>query len=292
MLADRGLGQDRSRRGPWHASGFVPSMLGHPVTYYMRSPVFIIAADTDLETARHRLETQNVSCLGVSDGAEPLAAVISRTDLLRVARIVRGAEGASKLVLPAQKVRDHMHAPVFTLGPEADMVSAAREMAERSVHRLFVRKPHTLFGVVGTVEVMRALVDARVTTPVAALMSAPVGTVDARTPLAEATQRLRSTGVTGLVVVTGAEERPVGMFTQREALESTAHADHLPVDVMMSARFITVHETTALHHAAAQAAATRARHVLVMEGKHLVGIVSGLDFAKAAAAAAAVGSHH
>ncbi len=139
---------------------------------------------------------------------------------------------------------------------------------------------------------MRALVDARVTTPVAALMSAPVGTVDARTPLAEATQRLRSTGVTGLVVVTGPEERPVGMFTQREALESTAHADHLPVDVMMSSRFITVHEITALHHAAAQAAATRARHVLVMEGKHLVGIVSGLDFAKAAAAAAAVGSHH
>jgi CBS domain-containing protein len=142
---------------------------------------------------------------------------------------------------------------------------------------------HTVFGVVGTLEVMRALVDARDETPMEELMSAPVGTIDATTPLAEATDRLRSTGVIGLVVVAGSSERPVGMFTQREALESSAHADGVPVDVVMNARFITVHRHTSLHHAAAQAAATRARHLLVMDHQHLVGIVSGLDFARAAA---------
>lgn len=263
-------------------------VLARPVTYYLKSPVFVVSADTDLETARHRMEMQHVSCLGVSDGPEPLAAVISRTDLLRVGRFERSREGISRLALPEHPIRMHMHAPAYALGPGADMGSAAAEMVRHSVHRLFVRTQHSLFGVVSTVEVMRALVDARDTTPVEALMSAPVGTLDAATPLAEATYRLRSTGVTGLVVVSGADARPVGMFTQREALESHAHADDVPVDVVMSARFITVHRHTALHHAAAQAAATRARHVLVVEGKQLVGIVSGLDFAKAASA----GAHH
>lgn len=258
-------------------------MLARPVTYYQRNPVFVVSADTDLETARHRLETHNVSCLGVSDGADPLAAVLARTDLLRVGTFERSSAHVSRLVLPAQKVRDHMRAPVFTLSPTDDMGGAARAMVRHSIHHLFVRHEHTVFGVISSYEIMRALVDERDQTPVAKLMSQPVGTVDANTPISEATDQLRSSGVTGLVVVSGPDERPVGMFTQREALEVNAHADDVPVDVVMSARFIPVHRSTTLHHAAAQAAATRARHVLVMEGKHLVGIVSGLDFARAAA---------
>ena len=257
-------------------------MLTRPVTYYMVQPVFTVSADTDLEPARHRLDAHNVSCLGVSDGAEPLAAVLSRTDLLRAGRFERSAEGASKLVLPAQNVRTLMHAPVFTVPPTADMAEVARELSERSVHRVFVRLLHTVFGVVSTFEVMRALVEARDATPVEALMTSPVGTVEATVPVAEAIRRLRTAGVRGLVVVIGPNSRPVGMFTQREALEASAHLDDVPVDVLMSSRFISVHPTTALHHAAAQAAATRARHVLVMDGEHLVGIVSGLDFARAA----------
>jgi CBS domain-containing protein len=257
-------------------------MLTRSVTHYLKSPVFTVSADADLETARQRLEAHNVSCLGVSVGPEPLAGVVSRSDLLRAGRYERSADGTSRLVLPAQIVRERMHSPVFTLEPSDDMATAAREMAARSVHRLFVRKQHTVFGVVGTLELMRALMEARVQTPVEALMSTPVGTIRAETPLSEAVHRLRSTGVTGLVVVTGERERPVGLFTQREALEASAHADDLPVDVLMSARFIQVHPHTALHYAAAQAAATRARHLLVMEGDALVGIVAGLDFAKAA----------
>lgn len=257
-------------------------MLARPVTYYLKHPVFTLSADTVLETARQRMDAHNVSCLGVSDGSEPLAGVLSRTDLLRAGTFQRSAEGASKLVLPAQNVRDLMHAPVFSIEPTADMSLAAAELVRHAVHRVFVRKLHSVFGVVSTFEVMRALVDARITTPVEQLMSSPVGTVDAATPISEAIFRLRSTGVTGLVVVVGAEERPVGMFTQREALESNAHVDDVPVDVVMSSRIISVHPGTAVHHAAAQAAATRARHVLVMDGQRLAGIVSGLDFARAA----------
>lgn len=258
-------------------------MLTRPVTYYLKQPVFTLSADAELETARQRMDAHNVSCLGVSDGPEPLAGVVSRTDLLRAGTFQRGAEGASKLVLPAQKVRDFMHSPAFALDPTANMSQAAAELVRHAVHRVFVRKLHSVFGVVGTVEVMRALVDARVTTPVEGLMSSPVGTLDAATPISEAIFRLRSTGVTGLVVVAGKDERPVGMFTQREALESNAHVDDVPVDVVMSARIISVRPGTAVHHAAAQAAATRARHVLVVDGSRLAGIVSGLDFARAAA---------
>ncbi|MFO0566210.1 MAG: CBS domain-containing protein [Polyangiaceae bacterium] len=256
-------------------------MLDRPVTYYLRSPVFSVAADTELSTVRQRLESHNVSCLGVSEGADPLAGVVSRTDLLRIARFERSAEGASHMVLPTQKVRELMHRPVYCIEPNETLRAAARAMVTHSVHRVFVRKAKTVFGVVGTQEVMRALVDARVNTHMSELMSAPVGTMDATTPLSEAVQRLRSTGVTGLVVVT-AEGTPIGLFTQREALEATGHADDVPVDVVMSARFIGVQPNSSVHHAAAQAAATRARHILVMDGRQLKGIVAGLDFARAA----------
>ena len=260
-------------------------MLDRPVSHYMRTPVFSVAAETDLETVRHRLATHNVSCLGVFDGAEPLAGVISRTDLLKAGRFERSETGAYALVLPAQEVRALMHRPAFCVDPAESVRTAASGMVEQRVHRLFVRKARNVFGVVGTLEVMRALVESRAKAHVSELMTSPVGTLDVATPLAEASLSLRAAGVTGLVVVLGPDEVPVGVFTQREALESSAHAGDAPVEGVMSARFITVNPRTALHHAAAQAAATRARHLLVMENNRLLGIVAGLDFARAAARA-------
>ncbi len=88
--------------------------------------------------------------------------------------------------------------------------------------------------------------------------------------------------MTGVVVIDGAGS-PVGMFTQREALEVRRHLTEMPVDLAMSARFITVAPHTALHYAAAQARSTRARHVLIVVDRSLTGIVAGLDFARAAA---------
>ena len=50
----------------------------------------------------------------------------------------------------------------------------------------------------------------------------------------------------------------------------------------MSHALLCLHRTTPLHRAAAQAAVTRARRVLVIDDREAVGVVTGLDFARLA----------
>ena len=259
-------------------------MLNRPVSHYMSSPVFAIAADADLETARTRLEQHHVSSLLVQDGDHHLAGVISRTDLLRAGEVSLEPEhGALQLRLPTQHVRDAAHMEVVTVEPNASVRDAARMLVEHGVHRVYVASHEHGYGVLSTRDVMRALVDSRVSARVSQLMTSPVQTLNASDPVDAAVDRLREAKVTGLVVVDAAGW-PVGLFTQHEALESKGYFSADPVERVMSSRLITVRESVALHHAAAQAVATRARHVLILDDRHkLSGILSGLDFAQAAA---------
>jgi CBS domain-containing protein len=75
---------------------------------------------------------------------------------------------------------------------------------------------------------------------------------------------------------------PVGIFTQVEALESRDVPRNTPVEDVMSSRILALRPDTLLHRAAAQAAATRVRRVIVQDGDRLAGILTGLDFARAA----------
>ncbi|HMR08284.1 MAG TPA: CBS domain-containing protein, partial [Polyangiaceae bacterium] len=137
-------------------------------------------------------------------------------------------------------------------------------------------------GVLSTRDVMRCVADARVTTIIDTVMSTPVQVVEAKEQIDFSVARLRQVGTSAIVVV---DQRgwPVGLLTQREALEARGYFSADTVDLVMSPRFITVREGAALHYVAAQAVATRARHAVVVDDRQVLGVVSGLDFAGAAA---------
>lgn len=258
-------------------------MLDRPVSYYMSTPVFSIAADVELVTAQQRLEQHRVSALLVQDGADPIAAVLSRADLLRVGRVdLDPQRGGLRLLVPSQLVRDAATPSVVTVSPEGTSVrEAARAMLAHGVHRVFVATPQHAYGVLSTRDVMRALVDARASTSMAELMTSPVRTIAATVTIEQAVSALRDAQVVG-IVVTDAAGWPVGMFTQEQAVESAGYFSIDPVERAMSHRFIVANAPGAAHHVAARAIATRARHAIVMEQRSIVGIVSGLDFARAA----------
>ncbi len=254
-----------------------------PVSQYMSSPVRSITADAPLNDAHTVLREHAISSLAVLDESGRMVGVVSRTDLLRVGRMLETRVcRAPLLALPEGPVRDVMHASVVRVSPQATVAAAARTLVAQKIHRVFVTEGDVLAGVISTTDVLRAIRDSRRSTPISEYMSAPVMTVRASDTLARATDRLVEGALHGVVVV-DEEDWPVGLFTQSEALQCRALSAALPVDEQANPSLLCMDVKTPVHRAAARAAETRARRVIAVEGRRIWGILTGIDFARVAA---------
>lgn len=252
-----------------------------PVEIYMSTPVHTVRRDDDLREAQRLLDGLSVTSLAVVDGDGELAGVISRTDLIRVGRRQAGSRGrAALLTLPEMRVSRRMTSEVVKVASEEPLSAAAKQMVKGRLHRVFVEENGKLVGVLSTKDVMRAIRDKRVKSPIREWMSSPVFTIRAEEPVSLAVERLVKAHVTGLVVVE--DDWPIGLFTQREALEARDRERNTPVEETMSAALLALDIDTELHRAAAQAAATRVRRVVAVRGRRMEGILTGIDFARAA----------
>lgn len=244
-----------------------------PAGDWSTRPVHSVRDRTSIAATSAAMRLHGRSSLAVVDDHGQAVGVVTRTDLLRVAR----ADGA--LVAPSDRtVREAMSSPVITVQPDEDLAAAARRMVERRVHRLFSLNEGAPDGVIGTLELMRAVAGARVGGAIATLMRAPVITVSVDEPIARAVEHLAEAAVSGLVVVD--DDWPVGLFTQREALEAADLSPAAPVEEAMSPALLCLDVGTPVHRAAAQASATRGRRILAVEGRRVRGILTGLDFAR------------
>jgi CBS domain-containing protein len=251
-----------------------------PLKPYLSSPVFTCRPQDSLVRVERRLAEVGISSLAVVDGDDHLVGVISRTDLLRVGRREADRDvGATLLALPDRTVADEMTREPVTVDLDATVAEAAAAMNRRDLHRLFVVRDGILVGVLSTRDVMKAIRDRRDPRRIADHMSKPLLTVAATDPISLATERLARARVTGLVVLE--DDWPVGVFTQREALASRDLAAEVAVDDVMNTAFICLSAPTPLRRAAEQAVAMRVRRVIVVERRAPVGILTGLDFARA-----------
>jgi predicted transcriptional regulator len=251
-----------------------------PVQLYMTSPVHTVHPADNLDHVRKRLDELRISSLAVVDANDKLMGVISRTDLIRVGRRQAGSRGkAALLTLPNKAVSRRMTDKVVTVAPEDPISLAAKHIVEGRLHRVYVEESEKLVGVLSTNDVMRAIRDKRVNKPISDWMSSPVFTVRAQEPVSLATERLEKARVQGLVVVD--DGWPVGVFTQREALEARHRARKTPVDEAMNPAMLSLEADTPLHRAAAQAEALRVRRVIVVSNRQIEGILTGVDFARA-----------
>jgi len=247
---------------------------------YMATPVHQVRGSARLDDVWRRLRDHGVSCMPVVDPLGRPIGVVSRFDLLRVGRLrARTAAGETLLDLPDQPVQRIVRPRLITVENDATLGDAAATMIAERVHRVFVRQGGTLAGVVSTKDVMRAVADAGLGEPIGPLASRPVVAVPSSTPLAEATDRLSSARVQGLVVLDD-DGRPVGLFGEVEALEAQALAPEAPVSIATSAALVCVSSEMPLWRAARLAADSRARRVLTVEAGAVVGVVTGLDFAR------------
>ncbi len=252
-----------------------------PLESYASSPVVSTNRGDSLDAAYTKMVEHEISCLAVVDDAEQLVGVVSRTDLLRVGRREAGSRhDVAVLTFPDRTVGEIMTESPLTFGPDEPVEAAAKAMVKNRLHRVFVARDGKAEGVFSTKEVMKAVEEKRYRIPVSEVMTSSVFSVRAEEPTSLAVERLEKARVTGLVVVDG--EWPVGVFTQTEALEARDVARETPVEDVMSPAIICLNVETPLFRAAAQALVMNVRRIIAVDGPHMKGILTGLDFARAA----------
>lgn len=250
------------------------------VSLLMNSPVVSVPAEMTLDVAYRTCFDRRISCVPVVDGSGKAIGVLSDTDLLRVGRLQPASlAGVQILDLPAEPVSQHMHRGIVTVLEDAPVEAAAKKLVDHGIHRVFVENDDRLVGVFSTEEVLVAIREKRIGTPIVEVMTTPVSTVFMRAPLSEAVSRLDRAHMSGLAVV-DEHDQPVGVFTKAEALRSRDKPTTTPVEDVMSYAMLHQNGRTPLFRAAAHAYETGTRRVLVMQDRKLAGILTGLDFAR------------
>ena len=256
------------------------------VSLLMTSPVVSVTPETTLDVAYRTCFDRRISCVPVIDASGRAVGVLSDTDLLRVGRLQPASlAGLQTLELPVEPVSQHMHQGVITVAEDTPVEAAARTLVEKSIHRVFVEKEGRIIGVFSTEEVLIAIREKRIGTPIFEVMSTPVHTVSMYAPLSEAASRLDRAHMSGLAVV-DEQDQPVGVFTKTEALKARDRATNTKVEEVMSYAMLHQNSRTPVFRAAAHAYETSTRRVLVMQDRKHAGVLTGLDFARVLAAGA------
>jgi CBS domain-containing protein len=245
-----------------------------PVTDYMTSPVETLRIGDSLIDANAMFQEQGVSALGVVNDAGVLKGVVSRTDILHAAVFTHG----ETFRVPDRPVEEIMQSPAIQVSPDAPLSEAAKLMLKNHVHRIFVSSRGEPEGVVSTRDLMQAVREKRIGTPISEIASHSIVKVAADDPIALAVDRLDASNKHGLVVVEG--DFPVGIFDQACALESRRLPPSTAVEHAMNVRILILPAGMGLGRAAEQALVMNVRRILIENPRGLTGIVGGLDFAR------------
>jgi CBS domain-containing protein len=245
-----------------------------PVTEYMTCPVETIRIGQSLITANALFSEQGVSALGVVNDDGELKGVVSRTDILHAAVSTEG----ETFRVPDRPVEEIMKSPALQVSPDARLAEAARMMLKGHVHRIFVTSEGKPAGVVSTRDLMRAVREKRVKTPISEIASGSVVKIRADEAIALAVDRLELSNKHGLVVVE--EDFPVGIFDQACALDARRLPPNTAVENAMNVRILILPAGMTLGRAAQQALGMNVRRILIEDDRGVTGIVGGLDFAR------------
>jgi len=130
------------------------------VAELMQAPVVAVDADSSVADAVVTLADAHISGLPVLDGAKRLVGVLTTTDVLEAAAECETADERERL-FERTPVRDVMTPRPLTIGPEADIADASRQMLYLEVHRLFVEDDGRLAGVISQSDIVRAVATAK-----------------------------------------------------------------------------------------------------------------------------------
>jgi CBS domain-containing protein len=177
-----------------------------------------------------------------------------------------------------EPIGEVMRKTVVSVAPGTTLRDASRTMLANNIHRVLVLDGRKLLGILATQDVMRAIAQDRIETPLGAVMTSPVVTVDVLDPLGFTLDLFARSKLHGVVVTD--RGAPAGVFTPLEALRAQTMPAMAPVESFMSHSLLQLPKDTPAHRAASFAVATRARRILAMEGTKIAGIATGIDLVR------------
>jgi CBS domain-containing membrane protein len=131
------------------------------VAKLMRTDVKTVDLDATVGEAITTLADVHVSALPVTDTRGQIVGVLSTTDILAALSETTEPEMRERL-FDETPVRDLMTARSRVIGPDADVLAAAREMLYLDVHRLFVEDEGRLVGVISQTDIVAAVATAKI----------------------------------------------------------------------------------------------------------------------------------
>jgi CBS domain-containing protein len=131
------------------------------VAELMRTDVKTVDVDATVGDAITTLADVHVSALPVTDARGQVVGVLSTTDILGALSETTEPEMRERL-FDDTPVRDLMTPRSRVIGPDADVLEAAKEMLYLDVHRLFVEDEGRLVGVISQTDIVAAVATAKI----------------------------------------------------------------------------------------------------------------------------------
>jgi CBS domain-containing protein len=239
-----------------------------------------VPAQAGAAEALRLMDDEDVRHLTVLDG-ERLLGVVSDRDLVGVVGSV-ATPGARSRAVP---VRDLLRAPLVTIGPDASVADAARELLHEGVGCLPVIRGVELAGLVTEMDVLAAYAQevgrSRPGTDrhprVSEVMTRELQTVAPDASFEEVAALCRDLQVRHLPVIE--QGRLVGLLSDRDlrAAAGDGRPGETPVRELMSTEVITVSPNDGAAQAARLLVSNRISSVAVVAGGRLVGLVTVVD---------------
>jgi CBS domain-containing protein len=121
----------------------------------MQTPVITMTRDSTISEAILTLADKHISAVPVVDHRGRMIGVLSTTDVLEAESSITDGDARNQL-FDDTTVEELMTPRPLTIGPEAEVREAARQMLYGDVHRLFVEMEGEVVGVVSRTDVVRA----------------------------------------------------------------------------------------------------------------------------------------
>lgn len=115
----------------------------------MSTDLFVLYVDDNLLLAEEMMQLKRIRHVPVVDREGHLQGLITHRDMLRasISTIAELSSGERREVQASIRLRDIMRTQVLTIGPDADIKSAARVMLDKKIGCLLVVAYRQLLGI-------------------------------------------------------------------------------------------------------------------------------------------------
>jgi CBS domain-containing protein len=241
----------------------------------MSESVVTASLDERIVSVAKKMSENHVSCVVVADSGK-LAGILTQKDILRVVACEEGDYDRAK-------TSEEMSRPVRVVLPTLSVIAAGRIMEANGIKRLPVFEGKRLVGIVTQTDVTRGLTFLSPLRSVADIMSTDVATVRTDATVVEAARIMSHHNIS--CILTMDQEEVAGILTEKDLLDRVViprkHPRKTNVNEVMSRPVTWIPPSYSVLGAAQKMDQMHLHRLVVMDRKHLCGIVTQTDIMRA-----------